>query len=144
MKNKIQQTITQLYSQLETIITTLTQNINQITVEITQQEIQSITQMNQTIDNLQQEINEFSSEILYGLPKQTQPKFEIQSQISDEEINDYIRNSLEELKLMKVINQNISESYVRMQNIIQKRLQCEKYLQSYIDSTDRIKQFFKK
>lgn len=141
MKQHIQQTIEQLYNQLETIIVRLTQNIQQITIEISQQEIQIITQMNQTIDKLQIEIKELSTMCLYGIPTSNKPIIEFQSTLSEEEINDFIRNSLEELKLMKVINQNISESYGRMQNILQKRHQCEKYIQSYIDSTERMKQW---
>ena len=140
-KNKIQQSISQLYNQLETIITRLTQNINQITIEITQHEIQTITQMNNSIEQLQKEIIELSTACLYGIPTSNQPSIQLQSTLSDEEINDFIRNSLEELKLMKVINQNISESYTRMQSIIQKRHQCEKYIQSYIDSTEHMKKW---
>ena len=138
-KQQIQQVIDKLYSQLETTILTLTQNVQQITIEIANQEIESITKLNQSIDTLRLEIEELSSACLYGLPIPNQPSIQLQSTINDEEIDDYIRNSLEELKLMKVITQQINESYIKMQNIIQKRYQCEKYLQSFIDSTERLK-----
>ena len=41
---------------------------------------------------------------------------------------------------MKIINQNINESYTKMKNIIEKRKKCDEYIQSYINSIEQIKE----
>ncbi|ELP93061.1 hypothetical protein EIN_052760 [Entamoeba invadens IP1] len=94
------------------------------------EKIDGLTQMLQTIPTIPQS------------PKvQLKP---IPSIGTDQEIDAFVQLCLEQLTLMRVINQNIFDAYKKMQSIVAKRESCEKMMQSYINSTQSMQNWLSK
>ncbi|EDR24981.1 hypothetical protein EDI_133860 [Entamoeba dispar SAW760] len=139
MSDSIQSSIKNLMNsfqiQIENELIQLNETLKHPLMELKQQELKMVLNVNDSIEQLIKEITFLSSSCSMGIPKnqiQIQPFHSIGC---EQEIDKFIQNCLEQLTLMRVINQNIYDAYKKMQNIISKRETCEKLMQSYINHT---------
>ncbi|KAL7716728.1 Uncharacterized protein QTN25_005691 [Entamoeba marina] len=139
----ITESMSMIETEIEIVMKQFIKDINNSNEAVEKSEIKTTKTINSMIDSLYREINYLSTNVTVGLPHTKLSKYSIRLMGDDVNIDQFVKNCLEQLTLMRVITQNIQDAYKTMNTIVTKRERCEELIQSYITETKTMQSWLK-